>query len=179
MLLAADGRLTDGVGFRIEILKTALRAYVATQQQQKAEAAMRDLEQSAGDGAALTRAYLSLGRQLEESLRRIRAEGREAEADEGGPGLPVLSQPHRQPPPAANHLQLVGLGGGDVHGSGGGPGLGPGPASRGGRGLLPPGGGGLWQAYRGLPRRRRLRPSARGGKRADPTGPLPAPLGPI
>lgn len=71
--------VTDRGNFRVEALKAALRAYVAAGKYEAAEQTMDALEK-AGDDANLTRIYISLGRQLEESLKRIRAEGKNDEA---------------------------------------------------------------------------------------------------
>jgi len=81
-LVAANDPATDRGNFRTETYKAALRAYVAVQQLDKAEAAMNALEKSlgAGGGAKLTKIYISLGRQLEELLTRLRAEGKNDEA---------------------------------------------------------------------------------------------------
>ena len=67
-------------GFAVETLRVALRAYVATQQLEKAEKAMNDLEQQVreeGDaeaGKKLTQIYIRLGKELEEQLGRLRKE---------------------------------------------------------------------------------------------------------
>jgi tetratricopeptide (TPR) repeat protein len=71
--------VTDRGNFRVEALKAALRAYVAAGKYEAAEQTLDALEK-AGDDANLTRIYISLGRQLEESLKRIRAEGKNDEA---------------------------------------------------------------------------------------------------
>jgi cellulose synthase operon protein C len=76
----AGSQVADRGNLRVDTLKTTLRAWVATQQLEKADATLTALEQAAGNTANLTRIYLSLGRQLEESLKRIRAEGNETEA---------------------------------------------------------------------------------------------------
>ena len=71
--------VTDRGNFRVETLKAALRAYVAAGRYEAAEQTMDALEK-AGDDANLIRIYISLGRQLEESLKRLRAEGKTDEA---------------------------------------------------------------------------------------------------
>ncbi len=78
-LVKAESKAVGLGSFRVETLKAALRAYVATQQLDKAEQTMNALEK-AGGVANLTAIYISLGRQLEESLRRIRAEGKREQA---------------------------------------------------------------------------------------------------
>ncbi len=77
--LAEDKHPATGRGnFRTETFKAALRAYVATQQIEKAEAVMKSLEEAVrqgGDaqaGAKLTRIYISLGRELQAQLERLR-----------------------------------------------------------------------------------------------------------
>lgn len=67
-------------GFAVETLRVALRAYVATQQLEKAEKAMNDLERQVRDegdaeaGKKLTQIYIRLGKELEEQLGRLRKE---------------------------------------------------------------------------------------------------------
>ncbi len=78
-LITAKKPVADRATFRLETLKACLRAYVAAQRLDKAEETMNALEKAAGD-TNLTRIYLSLGRQLEESLKRIRAKGNQEEA---------------------------------------------------------------------------------------------------
>ena len=78
-LVMAKKPVVDRATFRVETLKATLRAYVAAQRLDKAEETMNALEKAGGD-VNLTRIYLSLGRQLEESLKRIRAKGNQEEA---------------------------------------------------------------------------------------------------
>lgn len=78
-LTAAAAPATDGGNFRVETLKVTLRAYVAAQQLDRAEDTMNLLEKISG-GENLTRIYFSLGKQLEESLKRIRDKGSEEDA---------------------------------------------------------------------------------------------------
>ena len=78
-LVQANSQLADRGNFRIETLKAALRAYVAAQQLDKTQQTMEALEK-AGSEANLTRVYLGLGRQLEQSLEQARAEGNHEEA---------------------------------------------------------------------------------------------------
>jgi cellulose synthase operon protein C len=78
-LVKANNKAIDRGNFRVEAFKTALRAYVATQQLEKAEATMNALEKSGGAGN-IARIYIGLGRQLEEALKRLRAEGKQEEA---------------------------------------------------------------------------------------------------
>jgi tetratricopeptide (TPR) repeat protein len=66
--------------FRVETLKAALRAYVATRQAAKAKQAADTLEASAGKDANLTRLYLGLCLQLEGQWKQLRAEGKNDEA---------------------------------------------------------------------------------------------------
>ena len=58
---------------------------------------MNALEKAGGD-ANLTRIYLSLGRQLEESLKRIRAKGNQEEAAKVARGFTALPHPSGRPP---------------------------------------------------------------------------------
>ena len=88
-LTKANNKVTDRGNFRVETYKAALRAYVATQRLAQADEVMNALEK-ADHGADLTRIYFSLGRQLEESLKRIRAKGRQEEAEQGGPRFHVV-----------------------------------------------------------------------------------------
>lgn len=73
--------------FREEVLKVALRAYVGSQQLDKAFEIRDKLEElvaGSGDAEAtkrLTAVYVGLGRQLEEQLARLRAEGKTAEME--------------------------------------------------------------------------------------------------
>ena len=69
----------DQGNFRVEALMAALRAYVATQRLDKAKETMNALEK-AGGTVNVTRIYITLGRQLEESLKRLRVEGNDKEA---------------------------------------------------------------------------------------------------
>ncbi|MGQ9769013.1 MAG: tetratricopeptide repeat protein [Thermogutta sp.] len=73
--------------FREEVMKVALRAYVGSQQLDKAFQIRDKLEELvAGSGDAettkrITAVYVGLGRQLEEQLARLRAEGKTAETE--------------------------------------------------------------------------------------------------
>lgn len=73
--------------FREEILKTALRAYVGSQNLEKAFEIRDQLEKlvtGSNDAEAtrrLTLVYVALGRQLEEQLTRLRSEGKAEELD--------------------------------------------------------------------------------------------------
>ncbi len=79
-LAKADHPVTQRGNFRSETFKAALRAYVATQQIEKAETVMKSLEEAVGQGgdaqagAKLTRIYISLGRELQDQLERLRNE---------------------------------------------------------------------------------------------------------
>lgn len=78
-LAKAGNKTIDRGNFPIEAFKTALRAYVATQQLPKAEETMNALEKAGGD-VNVARIYVSLGRQLEEALKRLRAERKDEDA---------------------------------------------------------------------------------------------------
>jgi len=58
--------------------KTALQAYVAIQQLEKAEATMKKLEETANQ-AEVTRIYIKLGKELEEMLARFREQNKATE----------------------------------------------------------------------------------------------------
>ena len=82
--------------FRIETYKAALRAYVGAQQLDKAEEAMDALEAmvaAGGDAATagkLTEIYIMLGRQLQETLKRLRQENKNEEAEKVAQGFEVF-----------------------------------------------------------------------------------------
>jgi hypothetical protein len=77
-LVDADAPVTRVAHFAVETYKTALRAYVALQQWEKAEQSMAALEkliERSGDAEAnkrLTQIYISLGRDLQDQLQRLR-----------------------------------------------------------------------------------------------------------
>ena len=81
-LIAANNPAVAGrTDFQIDTYKAALRAYVGTEKIEQAETVMGKLEELVGQddetGAArLTQIYISLGRQLEELLTRLRTEGK-------------------------------------------------------------------------------------------------------
>ncbi|MHC4177371.1 MAG: hypothetical protein ACYSWU_07685 [Planctomycetota bacterium] len=81
LTLVAENHPAAGQGkFREETYKAALRAYVAVQEVDKAKEVMKQLEEltkEGGDaeaGKKLTRIYISLGRELQEQLERLRNE---------------------------------------------------------------------------------------------------------
>lgn len=84
-LVAANHSAAADETFAVETYKTALRAYVAAGQLDRAERAMDALENLVpqnGDeagAAALTQVYLSLARQLEELLQSLREQKKDAE----------------------------------------------------------------------------------------------------
>lgn len=84
-LVRANHPAVAAKGYDVEICKTALRAYVAARQLDKAEAVMDTLEKrvaAAGDAQAagrLTEIYLGLSRQLQDSLELLRAQQRNDE----------------------------------------------------------------------------------------------------
>jgi tetratricopeptide (TPR) repeat protein len=77
-LVTADHPAAGDGQFRVETYKAALRAYVSVQEVDKAREVMRRLEnltKEGGDaeaGKKLTRIYISLGRELQEQLERLR-----------------------------------------------------------------------------------------------------------
>ncbi len=86
-LVAAKDPVTDRGNFRIQVYRSALWAYVGAQELDKAEKTMDDLETlvaAGGDAAAaekLTIIYFRLGRELQETLKRLRQESKTEEAD--------------------------------------------------------------------------------------------------
>lgn len=85
-LAASGAKAYDQGSFRLDSFMAALRAYVAAQQFDKAPAAMNELEQ-AGGAANLARIYIGLGAQLEASLKRLREEDKNEEADKVARGF--------------------------------------------------------------------------------------------
>jgi len=97
MTLVATGHAaTDKQNFRIETYKAALRAYVGAQELDKAEEAMDALEAmiaAGGDAATagkLTKIYIMLGRELQETLKRLRQENKNDEAEKVAGGFEVF-----------------------------------------------------------------------------------------
>lgn len=85
---------TQRSNVRLEAYKAALRAYVAVQQLDRAEEVMQSLEKMQGGdeegGEKLTRIYISLGRQLEEMLKRLRSEGKDEQAGKVSDGFELF-----------------------------------------------------------------------------------------
>lgn len=81
LAIVRGARTTDDSQLPLETYKTALRAYVMTQQLDKAQQTMQALDDVAksagGDAASLTRVYVSLGRQLQEQVDRLREQKKE------------------------------------------------------------------------------------------------------
>jgi len=79
-LVKAKHQATDRGNFRIQAYKAALRAYVAAQRLDDAEAAMKSLEELVEEGGdeeaskRLTQILISLGYQLQQQLERLRNE---------------------------------------------------------------------------------------------------------
>jgi len=88
-------------------------AYVATQQLDKAKAAMNALEKAGGVNVA--RIYVSLGRQLEDSYKRLRAEGDGQSGGKGCPRLRVLPHAAGRTPRRRVQLRHALLGRRNVH----------------------------------------------------------------
>ncbi len=86
-LIRKNDPLVQRGNFVTDTLTLALRVYVAVQDLERAEEIMAELERAvaaAGDRDAaqrLTQVYISLARQLQGSLRRLRQEGRDQEAE--------------------------------------------------------------------------------------------------
>lgn len=95
-LVEAGDPVTDKGNFKVETYKAALRAYVGAQQLEKAEKAMDALEAlvaAGGDAAAakrLTEIYILLGRELQETLKRLRQENKNDEAQRVTQGFEVF-----------------------------------------------------------------------------------------
>ncbi len=88
-LVKAGNPAVDRGNFRVDALKTALWAYVATERLDQATQAMDALEKAA-PGENLTQTYMLLGRQLETAVKRLQAEGKPAEADRVARGFEVF-----------------------------------------------------------------------------------------
>ena len=88
-LVKAGNKAVDRGNFRVDTLKTALRAYVATERLDQATQAMDALEKAA-PGENLTQTYMLLGRQLETAVKRLQSEGKPAEADRVARGFEVF-----------------------------------------------------------------------------------------
>lgn len=85
-LMASNHPATDRPAYKVEVFKTALRAYVSATppQGKKAVETMDDMESAlAGSGAAeqLSRIYLGLGMTLDSHIRELRERGQAADAD--------------------------------------------------------------------------------------------------
>jgi len=95
-LVTAEHPATDKKNFRVETYKAALRAYVGKQELDKAENAMDALEalvSADGDAAAarrLTEIYILLGRELQETLKRLRQENKNEEAEKVAGGFELF-----------------------------------------------------------------------------------------
>ena len=178
-LVKADSKLVGRGNFRLETLKAALRAYVATQQMDRVEETVTALEKTNG-GANLGRIYLSLGLQMEDSLKRVRAEGNSEEAAKVVRGFAAFLARLSARPAKETSFSIMNWAAETLDRAG--HELGPGRRQsvvRGGR-LLSEGGRRLPQDARCVPRRRALRPAAGGHlHHRDPAGPLPAPAGQI
>ena len=92
LISANDPAVAGRTDFQIDTYKAALRAYVGAEKLDRAEAVMVQLEELVGreDAAGatrLTQIYISLGRQLEELLKRLRAEGKDDEIEKVSQGF--------------------------------------------------------------------------------------------
>ncbi len=91
LIAANDPSVSQRTDFKIEVYKTALRAYVGAEKLTEAETVMGKLEELVAQddqGAArLTQIYISLGRQLEDLLTRLRAEGKTEEIQKVSQGF--------------------------------------------------------------------------------------------
>jgi hypothetical protein len=80
--------------FTEAVFIAALQAYVGTEQLDKAEQAMTTLEANVGQDAEastkLTQIYIRLGKQLEETLTRLRSEGKNEDAKKVAGGFEVF-----------------------------------------------------------------------------------------
>jgi hypothetical protein len=95
-LVEAGDPVTNKGNFQVETYKAALRAYVGAEELEKAEKAMDSLEglvAAEGDAAAakrLTEIYVLLGRELQQTLKRLRQEGKNEEAARVTQGFEVF-----------------------------------------------------------------------------------------
>ncbi|NQU24662.1 MAG: hypothetical protein HQ567_25555 [Candidatus Nealsonbacteria bacterium] len=95
-LVKAGSAATERGKFREQTYKTALRAYVAVQKLKEAEEAMNLLEElvkQSGDADAaktLTKTYISLGRELQDQLERLRKEKKTAEMEKVAGGFELF-----------------------------------------------------------------------------------------
>lgn len=95
-LVAKGDPIAKNGNFSIDTYKLALRAYVATQALEKAEATMESLEKlvnASGDTNAasqLTRIYIALGRELEQQLQVLRQEGKVEELNAVSKGFELF-----------------------------------------------------------------------------------------
>jgi hypothetical protein len=95
-LVAAKHPATDKENFRIETYKAALRAYVGAQELDKAEQTMDALETAVAEGGdataarRLTEIYIMLGRELQDTLKRLRQENKTEEAQRVTRGFEVF-----------------------------------------------------------------------------------------
>ena len=95
-LVTDEHPATDKKNFRVETYKAALRAYVGNQELDKAEDAMDALESlvsAGGDAAAarkLTEIYILLGRELQDTLKRLRQENKNQEAEKVAGGFELF-----------------------------------------------------------------------------------------
>jgi len=90
LLAKNHGLITAQAGMAVEVYKAALRAYVGTQQLDKAEQVMKSLDQMVtqkGDpqsSRTLTQIYIRLGHELQEQMERFRKEQKTAELEKVG-----------------------------------------------------------------------------------------------
>ncbi len=95
-LVNAKHASTDRGSFRVQTCKAALRAYVAVQKLDEAGKAMKTLENLIGEsgdaqaGRTLTRTYISLGRELQDQLERLRKENKTAEMEKVAGGFELF-----------------------------------------------------------------------------------------
>jgi hypothetical protein len=96
-LIKAKSPMLEGRDLFVEaVFNAALQAYVGVQQLDKAEEVMSALEAAAAKtgaadaGTKLTQMYIRLGKQLEETLTRLRNEGKNAEAKKVASGFEVF-----------------------------------------------------------------------------------------
>lgn len=93
VLVEAGNPMAKEQDYDISTYKAALRAFVATEQLEKAEKVMNALESQVGAGGdaeagkKLTQIYISLGRELQTTLEQLRAEGKEDQAKKVADGF--------------------------------------------------------------------------------------------
>jgi tetratricopeptide (TPR) repeat protein len=96
LLSKNDPLITGQAGIPVEVYKAALRAYVGTQQLDKAEQVMKALDQmvtqkgDAQSSRTLTQIYIRLGHELQDQMERFRKEQKTAELEKVSRGFELF-----------------------------------------------------------------------------------------